>query len=280
MLAGSGVASELTIASLEAKTEVYSVSNGCHELSFVQKVSYIASLTGCQDRGRSGEPPHGGVPDKTWHRGGCVGSDFVAVTDRQGGRNDSTNDLDTRERLVRAAIEVFLEKGYGGTRVQDIARRAGFTSGALYVHFPSRTALLGEAIMREGQTIMEQLANEVTSAGASGVSPAESLARLSSGEPTSLDLLLLEALALASRSDEAKEVLGQALNGFVSNLMVMIETSRERGDVGDDIDLEALRQIVVSWVFGGVVVKALGLATTSTDSLTHVTRRLLQGIGS
>ncbi|NLA36064.1 MAG: TetR/AcrR family transcriptional regulator [Actinobacteria bacterium] len=209
-----------------------------------------------------------------------MGSDFVAVTDRQGGRNDSTNDLDTRERLVRAAIEVFLEKGYGGTRVQDIARRAGFTSGALYVHFPSRTALLGEAIMREGQTIMEQLANEVTSAGASGVSPAESLARLSSGEPTSLDLLLLEALALASRSDEAKEVLGQALNGFVSNLMVMIETSRERGDVGDDIDLEALRQIVVSWVFGGVVVKALGLATTSTDSLTHVTRRLLQGIGS
>ena len=51
-------------------------------------------------------------------------------------------ETNTRERLVNAAVEVFLERGYGGTRVQDIARKAGFTSGALYVHFPSRSALL------------------------------------------------------------------------------------------------------------------------------------------
>lgn len=209
-----------------------------------------------------------------------MGSDFVALTDRDSGQAETKNDLDTRERLVRAAIEVFLEKGYGGTRVQDIARRAGFTSGALYVHFPSRTALLGEAIMREGQAIMTQLAEEVSTAGATGVSIAESLAKFGSGEPTKLDLLLLEALALASRSDEAKEVLAQSLDGFVNNLMAIIESGRQTGDVAEDIDVEALRQIVVSWIFGSVVVKSLGLATAPIDALTYATRRLLEGLAS
>lgn len=207
-----------------------------------------------------------------------MGSDFVALTDQQSSKRGPENDLDTRERLVRAAIEVFLEKGYGGTRVQDIARRAGFTSGALYVHFPSRTALLGEAIMREGQSIMESLAAGVTASSASGMSVAESLAAFSDGEPTNLDLLLLEALALASRSDEAKDVLAQALDGFVDILVARIEEGRTSGYVAADIDTDALRQIVLSWIFGGVVVKAIGAGTASTDALVTVADRLLGGL--
>jgi AcrR family transcriptional regulator len=205
-----------------------------------------------------------------------VGSDFVAIKDHGAAKQEP--DLDTRERLVRAAIEVFLEKGYGGTRVQDIARRAGFTSGALYVHFPSRTALLGEAIIREGQTIMTGLADQIDAAADSPDSVANLLAGFSSGAPTKLDLLLLEALALASRSDEAKEVLATALDGFVEILMKRINVARERGDIDTSIDTEALRQVFVAWIFGGVVVKALKIGTAPIDSLTDATRRLIGGL--
>ena len=205
-----------------------------------------------------------------------MGSDFVAIKDHGAAKQEP--DLDTSERLVRAAIEVFLEKGYGGTRVQDIARRAGFTSGALYVHFPSRTALLGEAIIREGQTIMTGLADQIDAAADSPDSVANLLAGFSSGAPTKLDLLLLEALALASRSDEAKEVLATALDGFVEILMKRINVARERGDIDTSIDTEALRQVFVAWIFGGVVVKALKIGTAPIDSLTDATRRLIGGL--
>jgi len=205
-----------------------------------------------------------------------VGADFVAIKDHGTAKQDP--DLDTRERLVRAAIEVFLEKGYGGTRVQDIARRAGFTSGALYVHFPSRTALLGEAIIREGQTIMTGLAEQIGSASEGPESVAELLAGFSTGAPTNLDLLLLEALALASRSDEAKEVLATALDGFVEILMKRITAARERGDIDDSIDSDALRQVFVAWIFGGVVVKALNIGTAPIESLQHATSRLIGGL--
>ena len=205
-----------------------------------------------------------------------MGSDFVAIKDHGAAKQEP--DLDTRERLVRAAIEVFLEKGYGGTRVQDIARRAGFTSGALYVHFPSRIALFGEAIIREGQTIMTGLADQIDAAADSPDSVANLLAGFSSGAPTKLDLLLLEALALASRSDEAKEVLATALDGFVEILMKRINVARERGDIDTSIDTEALRQVFVAWIFGGVVVKALKIGTAPIDSLTDATRRLIGGL--
>lgn len=205
-----------------------------------------------------------------------MGSDFVAIKDQGAAKQDP--DLDTRERLVRAAIEVFLEKGYGGTRVQDIARRAGFTSGALYVHFPSRTALLGEAIIREGQTIMTGLAEQIGSADESTESVAKLLAGFSSGEPTNLDLLLLEALALASRSDEAKEVLATALDGFVEILMKRINTARDRGDIDTALDTDALRQVFVAWIFGGVVVKALSIGTAPIASLNDATSRLIGGL--
>src|SRR5580698_8560674 len=49
---------------------------------------------------------------------------------------------ETRERLLRAAADVFAERGYDGTRVADIAAAAGVSNGALYAHFGSKADLL------------------------------------------------------------------------------------------------------------------------------------------
>ncbi len=62
--------------------------------------------------------------------------------------------LGTRERLVAAALAAFIENGYSA-RVHDIARLAGFTSGAVYVHFPSRADLLDEAIASEAARLID-----------------------------------------------------------------------------------------------------------------------------
>ncbi len=47
----------------------------------------------------------------------------------------------TRERLVTAAIQVFVEQGYEQARVQDIARAAGLTTGAIYANFRDKREL-------------------------------------------------------------------------------------------------------------------------------------------
>jgi AcrR family transcriptional regulator len=52
-------------------------------------------------------------------------------------------------RMVLAAIDAFAERGYHATTTRDIAGRAGLSPAALYVHYPSKAALLAE-ISRTG----------------------------------------------------------------------------------------------------------------------------------
>lgn len=47
-----------------------------------------------------------------------------------------------REQLLSAARQLFLKKGYRGTSIEEIARRAGLTKGAYYHHFRSKEDIL------------------------------------------------------------------------------------------------------------------------------------------
>ena len=67
---------------------------------------------------------------------------------------------DTRARLVEAAAEVFSEKGYDGAGVQEIARRAGLTTGAIYGRFKGKAELLLAAIEARSESELDQLFNE------------------------------------------------------------------------------------------------------------------------
>jgi AcrR family transcriptional regulator len=49
---------------------------------------------------------------------------------------------DTRERILDAALDLFIEKGYDKTTLREIAEQLGFTKAALYYHFPSKQKIL------------------------------------------------------------------------------------------------------------------------------------------
>jgi AcrR family transcriptional regulator len=60
---------------------------------------------------------------------------------------------DTRRALLDAARALFGERGYRGTRTEEIVRRAGVTRGALYHHFEGKEDLF--------RAVYEELAGEV-----------------------------------------------------------------------------------------------------------------------
>jgi AcrR family transcriptional regulator len=49
---------------------------------------------------------------------------------------------DRREQLIRAALEVFQEKGFHATTVRDIGRRASLTQGTIYNYVRSKEDIL------------------------------------------------------------------------------------------------------------------------------------------
>ncbi|MCF8152129.1 MAG: TetR/AcrR family transcriptional regulator [Sulfuritalea sp.] len=51
--------------------------------------------------------------------------------------------------LMAAALELFVEKGFAGTRLEDVAARASVSKGTLYLYFDSKEALF-KAVVQEG----------------------------------------------------------------------------------------------------------------------------------
>ena len=55
---------------------------------------------------------------------------------------------DTRDRIERAAIQLFVEKGITATTIRDIAGAVGLSEGALYRHFASKEQLVWQLFER------------------------------------------------------------------------------------------------------------------------------------
>src|SRR5947209_1949102 len=111
---------------------------------------------------------------------------------------------DTRERLVAAATEVFAEEGYDGARVQDIARRAGLTTGAIDSTFRARAGLLQEPTSRSSTDDVIAMPE-----GDAPLHADELLALIGQGliegAASTTDALLLEAFVAARRDPKAAE---------------------------------------------------------------------------
>jgi TetR/AcrR family transcriptional regulator len=50
--------------------------------------------------------------------------------------------------LLEAALDLFVEKGFAGTRAEEVAARAGVSKGTLFLYFPSKEELF-KAVVRE-----------------------------------------------------------------------------------------------------------------------------------
>ena len=52
----------------------------------------------------------------------------------------------TRHAVARATLALFIEQGYRGTRISDVAARAGVAKGTVYLHFGDKKTLFAGVI--------------------------------------------------------------------------------------------------------------------------------------
>jgi TetR/AcrR family transcriptional regulator len=69
--------------------------------------------------------------------------------------------LDTRERIVEAAVRAFAEKGFRGASTRDIAQRAGTNQGLITYHFKSKDELWRAAADRTFMILRTSLGERV-----------------------------------------------------------------------------------------------------------------------
>lgn len=65
--------------------------------------------------------------------------------------------LEREERIFEAAIKLMSRYGYDKTTVDDIAREAGISKGAVYLHFRSKEDLVESLLLRESESMLNEV---------------------------------------------------------------------------------------------------------------------------
>ena len=112
-----------------------------------------------------------------------------------------------RDQLLAAAGRVFATKGYDGTKIMDIVKASGLSSGAVYGRFNSKNELLLAAVVAavEQNPITNQLDERPV---------AEMLAEASRADVPldDLEAMELEAFIAARREPALADAIAEALS--------------------------------------------------------------------
>jgi AcrR family transcriptional regulator len=171
---------------------------------------------------------------------------------RDVGRTPGATAAGTRERLLRAAADVFARRGYEGTRVSDLAEAAGLSNGALYAHFGSRATLLADALRVHGRRLLADLV---------AADPDRSVADLLRASGRTLRRrrdadgdLLVEALVAARRDDDVVPLVRAHVSERAAWLADLVRRGQDDGEIDAALSPHAVAHLCLSLAVGTALV--------------------------
>jgi AcrR family transcriptional regulator len=181
----------------------------------------------------------------------------------------------TRDRLIAAAIDVFVEQGYEQARVQDIARAAGLTTGAIYGNFRDKAELLLAAIANRSAVEVGTLlqAAESNPSRDSLVDLGERIAFRKHSRP-----LLLDAVVAARRDPALAGHLRKQIEERHTRFADLVDAGKGQHVIDENLDTDTVTRFCLTLAFGSIVVGTLGLPEPDRDQWVALIERLIDAL--
>jgi TetR/AcrR family fatty acid metabolism transcriptional regulator len=173
--------------------------------------------------------------------------------------NDSSSEINTRNRILSAAVKVFSNKGYHDTRVDEIVEESETSKGAVYFHFPSKQRIF-LAIVEEFTALLEKKLLEAIEREPDGVRRVNAALQIgleTFGKYRSIaKIFLVQAIGLGQAFEEKRlEILAR----FASVIKSYLDQAVSEGDI-PPLDTEvaayawigAINEVVIRWVHTGM----------------------------
>jgi TetR/AcrR family fatty acid metabolism transcriptional regulator len=152
-----------------------------------------------------------------------------------GQRSGSFTEAARREQIVRGAIDVLAENGYGAASLAAIAERLAISKGVISYHFAGKAELLNEVV----RVVLEQAGQWMTPRVAGAASFTEALERYIVSNLAFLDAhraetaALTEVLANARATAGVPELFGEAQSAAIAALEAVFTGGQHAGEFGD-----------------------------------------------
>jgi AcrR family transcriptional regulator len=198
----------------------------------------------------------------------------VALSGLPRPRRAQARSIETRRRLLDAAVACLIEHGYARTTTEAVARAAGVTRGALLHHFPTRdhllTQLLAHLDVLHARELRRRFATLARSSDPAGEA-VDALAALYAGGPAAARV----ELAAAARADAG---LREKLVPYLGRRSVLPEsvTRAGFGAAHAHPQLAAALRTVVEALEGAALARPFGGADAGADERLEMLRGLLR----
>lgn len=162
---------------------------------------------------------------------------------------------DVRDQILAAAGAEFVERGYAGTSVAQVAARAGFTKGAVYSNFGGKPELFVAAVQQYfAETVVGAVAETLgaaatTADGSRTPAMAHALAdSVLRGERW--PVLLAEFRTVATQQPELAAVYAELRLAQRAQLVDALERAAEQVPLRPGLDLEVAAALLLTCVQG------------------------------
>ena len=163
------------------------------------------------------------------------------------GRTAGATAAGTRERLLRAAADVFARRGYEGARVSDIAESAGLSNGALYAYFGSKAELLVGALRAHGRRLLDDV---IAHPSRSITEQLLATGRSLRGRRDPDGYLVVEALAAARRDAEVAGPMRDYVRDRADVLAEQVRDAQRAGEIDPAVSPVAVAHLCLALGLG------------------------------
>jgi AcrR family transcriptional regulator len=188
----------------------------------------------------------------------------------------------TRDRLLDAAAAVFAEKGYDRAGVQEIARRAGLTTGAIYGRFTGKADLLQAAIEAHTTDELDDLFAQHRFEGHASDILRTVGSHLVMDDCPDADhaegALLLEAFVAARRDPEVRLQLERLIEERAAVLADLVEEAKLDGSIDADLDSTSLVRFCHAVGLGFLLYDAISISLPKAEPWEQLINRLVGAI--
>ena len=204
----------------------------------------------------------------------------MQVTASRGpGRPPAAKADETRKRIVRAARQVFSERGYEGATFQAIAVRADLTRPAINHYFPSKRVLYREVVDRTNELVVaagiKRAHRETTLTGR--LAAFITVAMEADIENPSTAAFLATAVLESQRHPELNRAENDAVRISREFLTWAVEDAIERGEIASDIDVAAMAETLLVVLCGVGFYAGFVGSYQEMESITASLGQLLSG---
>jgi TetR/AcrR family transcriptional regulator, lmrAB and yxaGH operons repressor len=162
--------------------------------------------------------------------------------------------VDTRARILAAALRLFRKRGYHGTGLNDILEMAQAPKGSLYHHFPGGKEEIGVAVVGEITRGILSLFSESRARSAAGVVTQAGEQIAQTIERTNHEICTLFTAFLAERNDSPD--LGEAVASAYAQMTVALQIRLQADGVATRIAKERASAVVMLLEGGAMIAQA------------------------